>query len=103
MAVSCSPCAPRRRLWIWRWLQSASTSLQNAEVQTNSAVSSFSDIDGHQVNTPWRQPLGSFTLFDFSPKFDPVPSMLVQDHEQVIPDFYGLTTSFKKDRIKPGV
>jgi hypothetical protein len=76
---------------------------QNAEVQTNSAISSFSDIDGHQVNTPWRQPLGSFTLFDFSPKFDPVPSMLVQDHENVIPDFYGLTTSFRKDRLKPGV
>ena len=75
----------------------------NAEIQTNSAISSFSDIDGHQVNTPWRQPLGSFTLFDFSPKFDPVPAMLVQNHENVIGDFYGLTTSFRKDRLKPGV
>jgi hypothetical protein len=76
---------------------------QNAEVQVNAGVSSFSDIDGHQVNTPWRQPLGSFTLFDFAPKFDPVPSMLVQNHENVIPDFYGLTTSFRKDRIKSGI
>ena len=76
---------------------------QNAEVQVNAGISSFSDIDGHQVNTPWRQPLGSFTLFDFSPKFDPVPSMLVQNHENVIQDFYGLTTSFRADRIKPGV
>ncbi len=76
---------------------------QNAEVQTNPGISAFSDIDGHQVNTPWRQPLGTFTLFDFSPKFDPVPSMLVQDHENVIPDFYGLTTSFRRDRLKPGV
>jgi hypothetical protein len=76
---------------------------QNAEVQVNAGVSSFSDIDGHQVNTPWRQPLGAFTLFDFAPKFDPVPSMLVQNHENVIPDFYGLTTSFRKDRIKGGV
>jgi hypothetical protein len=76
---------------------------QNAEVQVNAGVSSFSDIDGHQVNTPWRQPLGTFTLFDFAPKFDPVPSMLVQNHENVIPDFYGLTTSFRKDRIKGGV
>jgi hypothetical protein len=66
-------------------------------------VNAFSDIDGHQVNTPWRQPLGAFALFDFSAKFDPVPSMLVQDHEQVIPDFYGLTTSFRRDRIKSGV
>ncbi len=76
---------------------------QNAEVQVNAGISSFSDIDGHQVNTPWRQPLGAFTLFDFAPKFDPVPSMLVQNHENVIPDYYGLTTSFRKDRIKPGV
>jgi hypothetical protein len=76
---------------------------QNADLQVNPGVSSFSDIDGHQVNTPWRQPLGSFTLFDFAPKFDPVPSMLVQNHENVIADYYGLTTSFRRDRIKPGI
>jgi hypothetical protein len=76
---------------------------QGAQVQTNPTVNAFSDIDGHQVNTPWRQPLGTFTLFDFSAKFDPVPSMLVQNHENVIGDYYGLTTSFRKDRLKPGV
>jgi hypothetical protein len=87
-----------------RKLQWARTlAFQNAEIQTNPGVNSFSDIDGHQVNTPWRQPLGTFGLFDFSPKFDPVPSMLVQNHENVIGDFYGLTTSFRRDRIKPGV
>ena len=75
---------------------------QNAEVQTNPGVNAFSDIDGHQVNTPWRQPLGVFQLFDFSAKFDPVPSMLVQNHESVIHDYYGLTTSFRRDRLKPG-
>jgi len=32
-----------------------------------------------------------------------VPTMLVQDHRQVIPDFYGLTTSFTRNRLKPGV
>jgi hypothetical protein len=74
-----------------------------ADVQVNATVNAFSDIDGHQVNTPWREPLGSYALFDFSAKFDPVPSMLVQNHETVLPDFYGLTTSFRKDRLKPGV
>ena len=74
-----------------------------AEIQTNPGVNAFSDIDGHQVNTPWRQPLGVFQLFDFSAKFDPVPSMLVQNHESVLHDYYGLTTSFRRDRIKPGV
>ena len=76
---------------------------QNAEVQTNPGVNAFSDIDGHQVNTPWRQPLGVFQLFDFSAKFDPVPSMLVQNHESVISDYYGLTTSFRRDRLKAGI
>jgi hypothetical protein len=76
---------------------------KDAEVQINPGVNAFSDIDGHQVNTPWKQPLGVYQLFDFSPKFDPVPSMLVQDHESVIPDYFGLTTSFRRDRIKSGV
>lgn len=76
---------------------------QGAVIQTNPAVNAFSDIDGHQVNTSRRQPLGAFTLFEFSAKFDPVPSMLVQNHENVISDFYGLTTSFRRDRLKPGV
>ncbi|MBI4541035.1 MAG: asparagine synthetase B [Gemmatimonadetes bacterium] len=74
-----------------------------AVVETNPAISAFSDIDGHQVNTPWRQPLGAFTLFAFSAKFDPVPAMLTQSHESLIDDFYGLTTSFRRDRLKPGV
>ncbi len=75
---------------------------ENAELQTSPSVNAFSDIDGHQVNTPWRKELGYYTLFDFSAKFDPVPAMLTQDHESVLPDFYGLTTSFAMDRIKPG-
>jgi hypothetical protein len=76
---------------------------RDAEVQMNPGVNAFSDIDGHQVNTTWRQPLGAFSLFDFSPKFDPVPSMLVQNHERVLQDFYGLTTSFRRERLKPGI
>ena len=75
----------------------------SAQLQSNPGVNAFSDIDGHQVNTPWRQQLGAFSLFEFAAKFDPVPSMLVQNHESVIPDFYGLTTSFRRDRLKPGV
>jgi len=76
---------------------------RDARIQVAPSVSSFSDIDGHQVNTPQRKPLGAFTLFDFSAKFDPVPAMLTQNHESVLPDFYGLTTSFAIDRLKPGV
>lgn len=75
---------------------------EGAEVQIAPSVNAFSDIDGHQVNTPWRRDLGVYTLFDFSAKFDPVPAMLTQNHESVLPDFYGLTTSFRLDRLKPG-
>ena len=74
----------------------------DAVIQIGASVNAFSDIDAHQVNTPWRLELGAFTLFDFSAKFDPVPAMLTQNHVSVIPDFYGLTTSFRTDRLKPG-
>jgi hypothetical protein len=71
-------------------------------VQIAPSINAFSDIDGHQVNTPWRQELGVYSLFDFSAKFDPVPTMLTQNHQSVLPDFYGLTTSFRKDRLQSG-
>ncbi len=80
-----------------------SLAFTGARLVLDGSVSAFSDIDGHQVNTPWRQPLGSFELFDFSAKIDPVPAMLTQSHERVLPDFYGLTTSFNPDRLKAGV
>ncbi len=76
----------------------------SAVLEHNPAIAAFSDIDGHQVNAgPRRQPLGAYTLFNFSAKIDPVPTMLVQNHRSVIPDFYGLTTSFARSRLKPGV
>jgi hypothetical protein len=90
------PDASARMNW------SRALAFRDAEVQVSPAVNSFSDIDGHQVNTPWRQDLGVYTLFSFSAKFDPVPCMLTQDHESVLSDFYGLTTSFRLDRLKPG-
>jgi len=82
---------------------SRTLAFRDARVQIAPSVDAFSDIDGHQVNTPWREPLGVYTLFEFSAKFDPVPAMLTQDHESVLPDFYGLTTSFRVDRVKSGV
>jgi len=77
---------------------------RDVHVEQSPFTNSMSDIDGHQVNVPARrQPLGQFTLFAFSAKFDPVATMLVQDHRTVIPDYYGVTTSFSKAVIKPGI
>jgi len=77
---------------------------QGGVLEMSPALATFSDIDGHQVNHPGRrQQLGAYTLFAFSAKIDPVPTMLVQCHRDVLPDFYGLTTSFRRDRLKPAV
>jgi hypothetical protein len=85
-----------------RWEEALA--FQHAELELSPTVPAYSDIDGHQVNSPERrQPLGSFTLFNFSAKIDPVATMLVQNHRQVIPDFYGLTTSFTRNRLKPSI
>ncbi len=83
---------------------SRSFAFRDAILERSPGIASFSDIDGHQVNHPGkRRDLGAFRLFDFAAKIDPVPAMLVQSHQRVISDFYGLTTSFMRDRLKPGV
>jgi len=44
-----------------------------------------------------------FTLFEFSAKWDPVPTMLCQNHESIIQAFMGQTTAFDKNEIKSTV
>ncbi|MCC6815428.1 MAG: asparagine synthetase B [Saprospiraceae bacterium] len=44
-----------------------------------------------------------FSLFDFSAKWDPVPTMLTQNHTRTIKGFMGQTTAFKKEFVKPEV
>ena len=44
-----------------------------------------------------------FSLFEFSAKFDPVPTMLTQNHESLIKGFMGQTTSFNRKRLKKHV
>jgi hypothetical protein len=63
------------------------------------------DLDFNQVNAGplKRRPANDFALFQFAPKFDPVPAMLVQNHTDLIKGFFGLATSFPKDKIKPSV
>jgi hypothetical protein len=62
----------------------------------------FSDIDVTQ-EASLRGPASYFTLFDFSAKNDPVPSMLVQDHVNAIPEFLGQSTGFRRSKMKSGV
>ena len=44
-----------------------------------------------------------FTLMDFSAKWDPVPTMLCQNHTALVKGFMGQTTSFTRDQIKSNV
>jgi hypothetical protein len=63
----------------------------------------FSNIDNQPRERGLRQANDYFSLFEFSAKWDPIPTMLTQNHEKVIKGFFGQTTGFKRDLIKPDV
>ena len=44
-----------------------------------------------------------FTLMEFSAKWDVIPSMLCQNHTQLVKGFMGQTTAFTRDKIKSNV
>lgn len=75
---------------------------ENFLVEMNPYVYEYSDIDV-QPNYMSSPETDFFTLFDFSAKFDPVPSMLTQNHVGVVRGFLGQTTAFHKRFIKKGV
>ncbi len=62
----------------------------------------FSDIDVSSTRHI-QQEDDFFTLFDFSAKWDVIPSMLTQDVDRVIKGFMGLATAFNKSKIKSTV
>ncbi len=74
----------------------------NFELIEGDQIVEFSDIDASYQRrvTP---DVDYFTLFEFSAKWDPVPTMLCQNHTTTIKGFMGQTTAFRKDRIKPSV
>lgn len=72
---------------------------QNFNIKLNPYEYEHADIDATQTRRV-QQPLDYFTLFDFSAKWDPIPSMLTQCHTKVIKGFMGQTTSFCKETIK---
>lgn len=81
---------------------SKSIAFKDFQLINDPNVYEFSDIDvtrGRKV--PKSQDF--FTLFEFSAKWDPVPTMLCQNHSQIIPGFMGQTTAFKKELIKSDV
>ncbi len=63
----------------------------------------FSDIDVSRYEHRMMQEKEAFTLFEFSAKFDPVPSMLTQNHVNQVRGFLGQTTAFAGAVLKPSV
>lgn len=75
---------------------------ENFTIDTNPYVYEYSDIDIQPEEIGIEQN-DYFTLFDFSAKYDPVPTMLTQNHVNVIHGFMGQTTMFRKKLIKKSV
>lgn len=72
-------------------------------LERNPSIYEFSDIDTttKRSNVPMEKDY--FTLMDFSAKWDFVPSMLCQNHTQLVKGFMGQTTAYKPENIKSNV
>ena len=75
---------------------------ENYKLIRNPTTYEFSSID---MTRKRRIPKTSdyFSLIEFSAKWDPVPTMLTQNHTQLVKAFMGQTTSFDRNNIKPNI
>lgn len=81
---------------------SKTIAFENFKLEMNPSVYEISSIDvgPTSIANPEQD---WFTLFEFSAKYDPVPTMLTQNHEGIIHGFLGQTTGFKKETVKKSV
>ncbi|MCM0668377.1 MULTISPECIES: asparagine synthetase B [Flavobacterium] len=79
-----------------------SFAFKNFTLERRPEVYEFSDID---MTTKRRIVMDKdyFTLMEFSAKWDPIPSMLCQNHTQLVKGFMGQTTSFDTSLIKSNI
>lgn len=75
----------------------------NFKLVMNPLQYEYSSIDVDASTIIQTESSDYFTLFDFSAKYDPVPTMLTQCHVNVIKGFLGQTTAFHKEQIKKSV
>jgi hypothetical protein len=75
---------------------------KNFTLKENPLEYEFSSID-NTYDRKINPEQDYFTLFEFSAKWDPVPTMLTQNHTKTIKGFMGQTTAFKKTNIKSDV
>ena len=82
---------------------SKTLAFENFQLKMNPYEYEFSDIDVRPENGMGNPDTDYFTLFDFSAKYDPVPTMLTQCHVNVIRGFLGQTSAFHKKFIKKSI
>lgn len=78
----------------------------NFTLSENPSEYEFSNIDTYNTRSTKygvNEKNDYFSLFEFSAKWDPVPSMLCQNHEQLIKGFWGQTVAFDKNYVKKNV
>lgn len=84
---------------------SKTMAFENFKLYPDPNLYEFSDIDIPPSFAPRiRDPeTDYFTLFQFSAKYDPVPTMLTQNHVNVVKGFMGQTTMFNRKKIKSSI
>ncbi|MEX2484948.1 MAG: asparagine synthetase B [Brumimicrobium sp.] len=80
-----------------------SFAFEDYSITENPMEYEYSSIDGTNRHRKVSEKEDIFTLFEFSAKWDVVPTMLTQSHKMIIKNFYGQTTDFVKDYLKSSV
>ena len=77
----------------------------NFQIIPNPMVYEYSDIDYPPSDNPIVRGAEAdyFSLFEFSAKYDPIPTMLTQNHVSVVKGFMGQTTGYHRNKIKKHV
>ena len=73
------------------------------KISRNPLEYEYSNIDMQPQERPVTEANDYFQLFTFSAKWDPIPTMLTQNHAKTIKGFMGQTTAFRKSLVKPEV
>jgi len=76
---------------------------ENFKISRDPYEYEFSNIDNQQRERGLVQRNDFFQLFEFSAKWDPIPTMLTQNHTRIIKGFMGQTTAYKNSLVKPDV
>ena len=72
-------------------------------LKTSPTEYEFSNIDATQTHAKTPKNIDNFTLFEFSAKWDIVPTMLCQNHTSIVNGFFGQTTGYNKQFLKSNV